>query len=80
MKLIAIHAVHGRKVLRPADARNKDRGRSAAIVAKPGEEFDTVEFGIDNDEAARLIALGAARRKMREVTDADEAAGGAPQA
>lgn len=77
MKLIAVHSVHGRKVLRAPDPKNsRDRGRSLPLVAKPGDEFDTVEFGLDDKEALALVARGSAKRKMREVTDADEAGTG----
>lgn len=82
MKLIAVNTIHGRKVTRARDARNaKDRGESRDVLVKPGEEFDTAELGIADDDAHGLVASGCARRKMREVTDADEAgAGGAPAA
>jgi hypothetical protein len=46
------------------------------MVAKPGEEFDTAEFGMDDKEANALVERGSAKRKMREVTDADEVAAG----
>ena len=77
MKLIAVHSVHGRKVLRTPDPKNsRDRGRSVALAAKPGQEFDSAEFGLDDREALALVARGSAKRKMREVTDADEAGSG----
>jgi hypothetical protein len=73
MKLIAVHTIHGRKVTRERDpADRKDRGDSIAITAKPNEEFDTAEFGISDEEAQALIASGAAKRRMREMTEADE--------
>lgn len=72
MKLIAVHTIHGRKVVRAAETR-KDRARAIDVIAKPGMEFDTVEFGIADDEAQTLIVAGAARRRMREVADTDAA-------
>lgn len=79
MKLVALHTIHGRKVMRKRDPRNpKDRGESTEMLAKPGQEFDTDEFGIDDKEAANLVAAKAARRRMREVADHEDtgAAGG----
>ncbi|WP_409188436.1 hypothetical protein [Bradyrhizobium sp. RDM4] len=42
-------------------------------VAMPKTEFDTADFGISDDEAQALIERGVIKRKMREVTEADEA-------
>lgn len=73
MKLIAVNTVQGRKAVRAADPKNaRDRGHHVTIVAAPGKEFDTKDFGISDEDAADLIASGAAKRKMREVTDADD--------
>lgn len=76
MKLIAVHTIHGRKARSGGSKNYQDRSRSAPLVAKPGDEFDTVEFGIDDKEAQALVARGSAKRKMREVTEADEAPAG----
>jgi hypothetical protein len=52
MKLIAVHTIHGRKVMRAPIRRMP---RTAAAIDRDdrqaGEEFDTAEFGIDDDEA-----------------------------
>lgn len=81
MKLIAVNTIHGRKVTRARNPSNpKDRGASVSLSAKPGAEFDTTEFGIDAAEAQRLLDGGFAKRKMREVTEADEAGPGAAKA
>lgn len=77
MKLVAVHTIHGAKVLREKNASNpKDRGKVARLTAKPGTDFDTADFGVSDDEALALIASGAAKRKMREVSEGDETAGG----
>lgn len=73
MKMIAIGTVHGRKLIKPADPKNpKSKAKYEDLVAKPGEEFDTDDFGIDKDEAGRLSERKAARRKTREVPDDGE--------
>jgi hypothetical protein len=63
MKVIAVHTIHGGKVV---------DGKNVELVAKPKAEFDTVDFGISDEEAQALIARGAIKRKMREITEADE--------
>ncbi|MBR1150096.1 hypothetical protein [Bradyrhizobium sp. JYMT SZCCT0428] len=78
MKLIAANTVQGRKTLRAPDPKNsKDRGRHQTTMVAPGAEFDTADLGISDDEALAMIASGAAKRKMREVTDADHVEAGA---
>lgn len=70
MKMIAIGTVHGRKLVRAADPKNpKSRAKYTDLIAAPGTEFDTDDFGVDDEEAQQLIASGAARRKTREVVD-----------
>lgn len=69
MKLIAIGTIHSRKP-KPIDQRNpKSKPKYEDLIAKPGVEFDTDEFGISDDEAAALIARKVVRRKTREVID-----------
>jgi len=73
MKMIAIGTVHGRKLIKEADKANpKSKAKYEDLLAKPGDEFDTVEFGIDADEAKTLVASKAARRKTRTVVDDSE--------
>jgi hypothetical protein len=69
MKMIAIHTIHGRKLVREAGKDGKQPAKYKDALTKPGEEFDTDELGIDDEEAQDLVARGAARRKTREVPD-----------
>lgn len=70
MKMIAIGTVHGRKLVSARDKDDpKSKNKYADLIAKPGEEFDTADFGIGDDEAKSLIASKAAKRKTREVAD-----------
>lgn len=70
MKMIAIGTVHGRKLIKAADPKNpKSKAKYEDILVKPGEEFDTDDFGIDQDEANRMVARKTAKRKTREIPD-----------
>ena len=70
MKMIAIGTIHGHKLIREANPRDpKSSAKHKDMIAAPGEEFDTIDFGIDDEEAKALIDNKAARRKTREVAD-----------
>ncbi|MBR1198832.1 hypothetical protein JQ574_22810 [Bradyrhizobium sp. AUGA SZCCT0158] len=70
MKMIAIGTIHGHELIRKADPRDpKSRAKYKDLIAVPGAEFDTAEFGIDDKEVQALIDSKAARRKTREVAD-----------
>lgn len=75
MKMIAIGTVHGRKLIKERDKTDpKSRDKYEDLIAAPGEEFDTKEFGVSDAEAKTLIANKAAKRKTREVPDDAEKA------
>jgi hypothetical protein len=79
MKMIAIGTVHANKLIRPANPELKLKAKFANFIAKPGEEFESEDFGIDDKEASRLVELKAAKRKTKEVADdGDKAAGVKP--
>lgn len=73
MKLIAINSVHAHRFLRKPDPKDpKDKGEHVAEIYKPGTEFETRDHSISDDEALRLVAGGAAKRKTREVAVDDD--------
>jgi hypothetical protein len=81
MKMIAIGTIHGSKLISAADPRNsKSKPQHQDILVAPGEEFDTEEIGISDEEAQSLIARKAAKRKTREVADDGEVAINEPAA
>lgn len=68
MKMIAIGTIHGRRLVKSAVANNpKSKPKYEDIIARPGNVFDTDDFGIDEKEAAALIASRTAKRQTREV-------------
>lgn len=70
MKMIAIGTVHGRKLIKERDKNDpRSRDKYQDLIARPGQEFDTKDFGIGDDEAKSLIATKAAKRKTREIAD-----------
>lgn len=70
MKMIAVGTVHGRKVARPRDEKDpQSKTRYEDVVVAPNDEFDTDELEISGEEADRLVKLGVARRKTRQVPD-----------
>ncbi len=70
MKMIAITTIHGHKLIKKADPDNhRSKDKYQDLIAKPGDEFDTEEYGIDEAEAQSLIDRKAAKRKTREVPD-----------
>ena len=78
MKMIAIGTVHGRKLVKERDPNDpKSRNHYEDLIAMPGDEFDTKEYGIDGKEADRLVAGKAAKRKTREVPDDGDKLGAA---
>lgn len=70
MKMIAIQTVHGQKTVRARDKKDKnDLGEYAERLILPGQEFDTDELSISDEEAQSLIKAGVAKQKTREVPD-----------
>jgi hypothetical protein len=74
MKMIAIGTVHGNKLVSEANPKDpKSVAKYDELIAAPGAEFDTEEWGIGDKEAEALIASNAAKRKTREVIDDGDA-------
>lgn len=68
MKLIALGTVHGRKLVKEADPKDRrSKPKYQDLIAMPGDTFDTENFGIEDKEAADLISQKAAKRQTREI-------------
>ena len=68
MKMIALGTVHGRKLIKEADPKDrKSKAKYEDLIALPGDTFDTDDFGIEDKEAAALISRRAAKRQTREI-------------
>ena len=63
MKLVAINTIQGSKFYPKDDKKPHSKERHESVTLSPGQEFDTDDIDIDEDEAKRLIDLGVAREK-----------------
>ncbi len=73
MKLVALQTIHGRELVTDRNPDDpKSRAKYRDLIARPGEAFDSKDFGLDADEIAALVAAKAVKRKTREVADDSE--------